>query len=118
MFPDRLTPSENASTWQSVPALSGSLTKSLSALSSQLLDLYNALPDHAEPASVDPETAMQLHALLSALDPTVAARWHWKDTRKVLRSLRIMKDVGRKPSEIIYEQSQSSVRPRFTICMS
>jgi tRNA dimethylallyltransferase len=121
MFPDRLASSESISCSQpvqEVPAVSSSLARSLSVLSPQLLDLYNTLPDYAEPASADSEAAIQLHTLLTALDPTVAVRWHWKDTRKVLRSLRIMKDTGRKPSEIISEQSQCSVRPRFTICVS
>jgi len=113
IFPDRLALSESYA-----PVLADSLGKSLSALPPHLLDLYNALPDYAEPASVNLEAAVQLHALLSALDPPVAARWHWKDTRKVLRSLRIMKDTGRKPSEIISEQSQSVVKPRFAVYIS
>jgi tRNA dimethylallyltransferase len=116
IFPDRLALSESYATLS--PVLADSLGKSLSALPPYLLDLYNALPDYAEPASVNLEAAVQLHALLSALDPPVAARWHWKDTRKVLRSLRIMKDTGRKPSEIISEQSQSVVKPRFAVYIS
>jgi len=121
IFPNRLTPSENASTsWNVSPApvVSSSLAGSLSVLPPGLLELYNTLPDYAKPISKDPEAAVQLHTLLSILDPTVAARWHWKDTRKVLRSLRIMKDAGRKPSEIISEQSQISVKPRFTFYQS
>ena len=119
LFPDRLAQSENASTSQPVAPVSDSLAQSLSKLPPQLLHLYNTLPDYAEPASADPNGAVQLHTLLSALDPIIAARWHWKDTRKVLRSVRIMKDTGRKPSEIISEQSQTLVRPRsFTISAS
>jgi tRNA dimethylallyltransferase len=113
IFPDRLAPSESHGTLS--PILADNLGKSLSALPPPLLDLYNALPDYAEPASANPEAAFQLHALLSALDPPVAARWHWKDTRKVLRSLRIMKDTGRKPSEMITEQSESLAKPRFAV---
>jgi tRNA dimethylallyltransferase len=115
MFPDRLAPS---GTSQPVSVVSDSLAQALSALPPRLFDIYNTLPDYAEPASTDPEAAAQLHALLLVLDPAIAVRWHWKDTRKVLRSLRIIKDTGCKPSELISEQSQSPIRPRFTISMS
>jgi len=113
IFPDRLAPSESYATLSA-----DSLGKSLSALPLHLLDLYNTLPDYAESASVNPEAAVQLHALLSALDPPIAARWHWKDTRKVLRSLRIMKGTGRKPSDIIGEQNRIPVKPRFAVYIS
>ena len=112
MFPDRLAPSESTSKQSLSTAVSANLAQSLSELTPRLLDSYNSLPDYAEPASINPEAAVQLHALLSALDPTIAVRWHWKDTRKVLRSLHIMRNTGRKPSEIINEQSQNCVRPR------
>lgn len=108
MFSDRLASDEVD--LGSVTA-SESLAKSLSSLPSELLEIYNTLPEHASDA-LDPPAALQLHTLLSALDPTVAARWHWRDTRKVLRSLRIMKGTGRKPSEIIAEQSETLSSPR------
>ncbi|KZP29943.1 tRNA isopentenyltransferase [Athelia psychrophila] len=113
MFSDRLASDEVD--LGSVTA-SESLAKSLSSLPSELLEIYNTLPEHASDA-LDPPAALQLHTLLSALDPTVAARWHWRDTRKVLRSLRIMKGTGRKPSEIIAEQSETLSSPRYrTLC--
>ncbi|TRM59476.1 IPP transferase-domain-containing protein [Schizophyllum amplum] len=56
---------------------------------------------------------LQLHTLLTALDPPVAARWHWKDTRKVIRCLNIIKDTGRRPSEIFDEQSKDVPKPRY-----
>lgn len=114
MFPDRLSSSASApSSSAHKSQISDALAQSLSSLTPSLRDLYSGLPEHAEPALDFPDTAVQLHALLYALDPTIAARWHWKDTRKVLRSLHIMRDTGRKPSEIITEQSQSVVRPRY-----
>ena len=53
-----------------------------------------------------------MYGLLQALDPVVAARWHWRDTRKVLRNLEIMKESGRKVSEIFQEQSTVTLSPR------
>lgn len=119
MFPDRLASSETTSRSPSLhrtPLISDTLADSLLLLTPQLLSLYNNLPGHAESASTDPQGALQLHALLSALDPAVASRWHWKDTRKVLRSIRIMQDTGCKPSDIISQQSQVGVQPRYIAC--
>lgn len=91
---------------------SEALSRALSSLPPELLVLFNDLPSTAIPASADPELAFSLHRLLSLLDPTVAQRWHWKDTRKVTRNLVIIKQTGRLPSEIISEQSNSSPLPR------
>ena len=79
---------------------------------SDLLNLFNNLPETPPVASEDPQAAFALHSLLSTLDPVVAGRWHWKDTRKVLRSLVIMRDRGRRPSDIFTEQSKTALRPR------
>ncbi|KAJ7581102.1 tRNA isopentenyltransferase [Mycena floridula] len=112
LFPDRLVGQKIHSTVK----MSESLQNALSELPLDLLDLFNSLPE--EPPTTDLEFAFALHDLLARLDPDVAARWHWKDSRKVLRSLRILKDTGRKASEIIAEQSQHlDVKPRYhTLC--
>ncbi|KAF7800278.1 hypothetical protein EIP86_011526 [Pleurotus ostreatoroseus] len=91
---------------------SQALLSSLSSLPPDLLDLFNHLPETCPSASSDPESAFALHRLLQALDPMVAQRWHWKDTRKVLRSLVIIQQTGKLPSEIIDEQSQHTPQPR------
>jgi tRNA dimethylallyltransferase len=74
--------------------------------------LFDALPEAPPSAAEDPDGALALYNLLQALDPVVAARWHWRDTRKVLRNLVIMKQGGRKVSEILKEQSNVSLSPR------
>ncbi|KAI6116890.1 tRNA isopentenyltransferase [Pisolithus croceorrhizus] len=52
-----------------------------------------------------------------ALDEPVAARWHWGDTRKLLRALQIIKEQGRTPSEIINERASTPLFPRYrTLC--
>ena len=56
--------------------------------------------------------ALGLYNILQALDPPVAARWYWRDTRKVLRNLEIMEGSGRKVSEILQEQSTVALKVR------
>ncbi|KAI6167206.1 tRNA isopentenyltransferase [Pisolithus thermaeus] len=89
----------------------------ISKLPPDLLDLFNRLPEHAPSAISDPDGASLLYKLLQALDEPVAARWHWRDTRKVLRALQIIKEQGRTPSEIINEQASTPLFPRYrTLC--
>lgn len=64
--------------------------------------------DLASKAAADPTLAMQLWKLLQALDPTMASRWHYKDSRKVANSLRVYKETGRPHSVWIAEQDSSS----------
>ncbi|KJA27333.1 hypothetical protein HYPSUDRAFT_131237 [Hypholoma sublateritium FD-334 SS-4] len=87
------------------------------ALSPDLLNLLQNLPREAPSAKIDPDKAFQMHQLLSALDPIISQRWHWKDTRKVLRSLEIAKETGRLPSTIVAEQSSvvaEGSKPRYS----
>lgn len=109
MFPNRLpTPAQS---------LSDSVAQSIANLPPELLDLFNALPEHSPSAASHPQDAMLLHKLLTALDEPVAQRWHWRDTRKVMGSLRVIKDTGKTPSEIIIEQSKIALTPRYrTLC--
>ncbi|KAF8841003.1 tRNA isopentenyltransferase [Paxillus ammoniavirescens] len=121
LFPNRLANEDLSSTsgGASIPdrIMSASLDRSISQLPPDLLDLWRALPRHPPNAATNPEGALSLHKLLQALDDPVASRWHWRDTRKVLRSLQIMQESGRTPSEIISEQSESPLSPRYrTLC--
>ena len=117
IFPNRLIPKEaplapvaHANSW------SPELQDSIASLPSDLLTLLTDLPLEAPSAKLDPDKAFSLHALLCALDPVIAKRWHWKDTRKVLRNLEILKESRKRPSDIIAEQSQdvSDSRPRYS----
>lgn len=80
-----------------------------------LLYLFNALPESPPSASSDADAAFKLHTLLNQIDPVMASRWHWRDTRKVLRSLEIIKETGRKASDIVAEQASRNAvsEPRF-----
>lgn len=117
LFPNRLAikdldPTSPAVTSSGFP-MSVSLQDSVSQLPPNLFNLWTALPESPPNAGTHPEGALSLHELLQALDPPVAYRWHWRDTRKVLRSLQIMKETRRTPSEIISEQSESALIPRW-----
>lgn len=87
---------------------SPALAHSISQLPPELLHLFTTWPD------VPPDDALIMYKLLNALDPTMGARWHWRDTRKVHRSLCIIKESGRLASEHIAEQAQTTYAPRYT----
>lgn len=86
--------------------MSPELQQIMATLPANLVNLYDDLPACPPSAGTEPGAAFELHTLLTLLDPTVASRWHWRDTRKVLRSLCIIKETGRRPSEIMEEQSR------------
>ncbi|KAL0947252.1 hypothetical protein HGRIS_013373 [Hohenbuehelia grisea] len=112
LFPNRLAQPEPPAYPTAAP-MSDAMQKSVDGLSSELRSLYDSIPEHPPSASDDPTSAFALHSLLNALDPLVAARWHWRDTRKVLRNLQIMKETGRLPSEIMSTQSNQVIEPRY-----
>jgi tRNA dimethylallyltransferase len=93
--------------------ISERLSCALSELSEDLRAIYEDLPVRPPIAADDPNAAFALHRLLTTLDPIVAQRWHWKDTRKVMRTLRIIQEGGKLSSEIIQEQSGTDPPPRF-----
>ncbi|GJJ12488.1 hypothetical protein Clacol_006730 [Clathrus columnatus] len=84
------------------------LAQRIQSLPSDLMHLFLDLP-----RSPRLEQASALHALLTILDPTMASRWHWKDTRKVLRSLELLKERGCLTSEVMAEQALSQTQPRY-----
>ncbi|KAF8758931.1 IPP transferase [Rhizoctonia solani] len=75
------------------PVHESSISTSLIDLPSSLQQLFNNLPPRGD--GVDETMAFDLHNLLSHLDPVTATRWHWKDTRKVLRSLNIIRESNK-----------------------
>lgn len=105
MFPDRLVSQDfdpREQTW------SLELEKSIASLPVELLDILQNLPQEPPSAKTHPDQAFRLYSLLSILDPLISQRWHWKDTRKVLRCLEIIKGTRKRPSEIIQEQSSTA----------
>lgn len=115
LFPNRLSNDDviNLQPGQSsVHPRSPILEGRISHLPLHLLELFTSLPEQPPSAVSHPDDALLLHQLLQTLDEPVAARWHWKDTRKVLRNLQIIKEQGRMPSEIISEQANIALLPR------
>ena len=105
--------SEGLSEEERTPLPSEAFANALASLPSELLSLFHNLPEQAPSADLDPQLSLQLHKLLAALDPLVAQRWHWRDSRKVLTNLRIIQENRRLASEIIKEQSQTTSKPRY-----
>jgi tRNA dimethylallyltransferase len=95
--------------------MSEKLAEIISCMPSDLFQQFQCLPVRPPSASDDPEAALSLHRLLATLDPSLANRWHWRDTRKVLRSLYIIKETGKQASEILKEQSQIDMNPKWVL---
>lgn len=115
IFPNRLSktteaPQSSDSPWDP------ELQAAIGALPENLRSIFENLPKEPPSAKIEPDAAFQLHALLLLLDPPVGQRWHWKDTRKVLHSLSIIRSARRRASDIIAEQAADagpSSQPRF-----
>ncbi|KAJ3474244.1 hypothetical protein NLI96_g12571 [Meripilus lineatus] len=128
IFPHRLATSPNdfhrddsrspSPTTQTSPSESTSFSNALASLTPDQLLSFQNLPKTSPSASTEPDATFALHHLLASLDPVIAQRWHWKDSRKVLRSLEIMQEHRRLASELIREQSAATPPPRFrTLCL-
>ncbi|CAE6521036.1 unnamed protein product [Rhizoctonia solani] len=89
LFANRLTSLEDSTYEPSTTSVNTALTD----LPPSLQQLFDDLPPRGD--EVDETTAFDLHIILSHLDPPTAARWHWKDTRKVLRSLNIIRESNK-----------------------
>ncbi|KAI9464916.1 tRNA isopentenyltransferase [Lactarius psammicola] len=99
------------------PPPSDGLSPALSQITPDMRELFDALPEIPPSAAEEPGATLSLYNLLHALDPSVASRWHWRDTRKVLRNLQIIRDSGRRVSDILKEQSGITPAPRYdTLC--
>lgn len=84
---------------------------------------FNKLPLISTPSSFPPDfpvshlpstlqTAeaytLAVYQCLQAVDPAMAQRWHWRDIRKVSRSLQVFLQTGQLHSDIMKEQAQSA----------
>ncbi|CAL1703933.1 unnamed protein product [Somion occarium] len=115
IFPNRLASLDKLDDTDKRPSapMSETLAAAVNCLPPKFLDLYNNLPKQLPSDSVDSESASALYSLLGSLDPQMAQRWHWKDSRKVLRSLNVIKESGRLGSEVVSEQNQVNEPPRY-----
>ncbi|KAH9946381.1 tRNA isopentenyltransferase [Epithele typhae] len=117
IFPERMASIEKPSeSLGIVPTSSQAFSDALAALPEELRALFDKLPEQA-PLPEFEDAPLALHRLLAGLDPSVAQRWHWRDTRRVLTCLRVMRDNRRLASEVYEQQSRVVSRPRYrTLC--
>jgi tRNA dimethylallyltransferase len=115
LFPDRLAgrPTSSLDVMATSSAPSPSLRIALKMLSESQLSLYSTISELPAPTAEDNDTALELYELLRCIDPDTASRWHWRDVRKVLRSLIIMKEQNKLNSEIIAQQNVVDIEPRW-----
>jgi len=108
LFPNRLVGSPSKQRNKENIEYSPIVQQSLALLSWEQRQLFDTLPVGNSAAECIPsdDYSLRLHTLLSSIDPDMASRWHWRDTRKVLRNLQIIKESGQRASEIIREQDQ------------
>jgi tRNA dimethylallyltransferase len=82
--------------------------QALESLSGEQQQLFNTL--HLGNTRFDTplsdDYSLRLHTLLSSIDPDMASRWHWRDTRRVLRNLQIIKETGQRASDVVRGQDQ------------
>lgn len=111
LFPDRLPSAVKASPSPQI-AYDARLVEAVSLLTPLCRELFGGLPKVPPKADTEPEAAFALYSLLKDIDELTASRWHWRDTRKVLRSLELMKETGKRASDLLSEQSRIAVVPR------
>ncbi|RKP15123.1 IPP transferase-domain-containing protein [Piptocephalis cylindrospora] len=64
----------------------------------------NSGPSHDKAEEEDPRTTEELYTQLQRVDPAMAERWHPRDRRKILRSLRVHDSTGQRHSDIQEQQ--------------
>ncbi|KAN0066085.1 Leucyl aminopeptidase yscIV [Thecaphora frezii] len=116
LFPGRLVTSEGEASADptakdGAAAIDGDPTviKEMEALSPSeraMLELVSHKASSKQLLALQNDSPMVLWKLLHKLDPDMAARWHWKDARKVANSLRIIKETRRRHSDWIQQQDQ------------
>ena len=113
LFTNQLVVDESTSEdGKKTPQPTADLQAALDKLSAEELALLNNLPDDPPKGPTETTDARKLWEILDKLDPEMAARWHWKDCRKVLRSLAIIVEKGEKSSDIIKKQDQNQLNSR------
>lgn len=108
LFPGRLVSADEGSPDDQALAR---LAERISLLPADQLALWHSLDREVQSNAPPPPNAEQYWGLLNVLDPASAARWHYKDHRKVLRSLRVLRDTGLSQSEWAALQGERDRQP-------
>jgi tRNA dimethylallyltransferase len=114
LFPNRLVADPSTTTNREITEYSPIVEQALASLSTEQRQLFDTLPgSNSAPETIPSgEYQLRLHTLLSSVDPDMASRWHWKDTRRVMRNLQIIKETGQQASEIVRKQDQCKSEAR------
>ena len=120
LFPNRLVADPSRQMNKQSVGCSPIVEGALASLSGEQRQLFDVLPVGNSGAEAGPsdDYSLRLYTLLSSIDPDMAARWHWRDTRKVLRNLQIIKETGQRASEIVREQDKRRNEARYWLSYS
>jgi tRNA dimethylallyltransferase len=80
----------------------------------------NTQQDTSSDDDMDHLSTQELREMLLVQDPLMAAKWHPNDRRKMLRSLQIIRQSGRKHSALMEEQQQQRTQAsplRYRTCI-
>lgn len=114
LFPNHLLRDPNAQINTENVERSPIVEQALALLSGEQRQLFDTLPlgnTRTEAAPSD-DYSLRLHTLLSSIDPDTASRWHWRDTRRILRNLQVIKETGQRASEIVRRQDHCTSEAR------
>ena len=114
LFPNRLLGDLNTQINTENIEYSPIVEKALASLSGEQQQLFATLPLGNTRTGFTPsdDYSFRLHTLLSSIDPDMASRWHWRDYRRVLRNLQLIKETGQRASEIVRRQDQCTNEAR------
>jgi leukotriene-A4 hydrolase len=76
------------------------------------LDLLHQILDLSHSSKDVQAESIEVWKLLQSLDEEMASRWHFKDTRKIIRSIKVLFETGRRHSELINEQNKVTSQDR------
>ena len=70
---------------------------------------YDSDPDRSPKWPILLAPTPEIYAKLQEVDPVLAQRWHFNDRRKIIRSLEIWLQTGRRASDVYEEQHQQRI---------
>ena len=114
LFPNRLLADPNKEINTENVEYSPIVQQALASLSEEQRQLFDTLPLGNTRTGAIPtdDYSLRLHNLLSSIDPDMASRWHWRDSRRLLRNLQVIKETGQRPSEIVRRQDECTNEAR------
>lgn len=114
LFPNRLLGDPNAQINTENTEYSPIVEQALASLPEEQRELFDTLPLGNTRTGFTPsdDYSLRLHTLLSSIDPDMASRWHWRDMRRVLRNLQVIKETGQRASEVVRRQDQCTNEAR------